>query len=486
MEESTSRHIPRLRVLNEEQLRRIHEAALVVMEGTGLIIKHGEAQNLLEKAGAKVEEERVRIPRSLVDWAIDTAPSHLTIYDQKGNPALRLGERNPGFGSGPTTPYTIDVETGERRKVVAHDVGRAARLMDALENIDFVMSMGLISDCLKGLEDLYEFRELLFHTHKPLCGWGYNRRSYALIRDMAIAVKGTLEKLQQEPFYILYSEPSTPLLHTKEALEKVLFMAEHRLPMVHTSGAAAGGVAPVTLAGLMVVCTAEVLTGILIAQLKNPGTPCLFGYAAHIMDMKTTICSYGCPEHALGQAATVDQAQFYQLPSWGYAGCSDAKILDGQVAVESTFHNLMTGLSGANFAHDVGFLESGMTSSLTSLVLNNEIIGMVKRILAGIDTSDEALAVAVIEEIGPQGNFLAHPHTAENFKKVWYPELLDRNSYDQWKIKGAATLEERVQERTTAILKNHQPEELPEETRAVINAIVLAQEEELVNKRGKG
>ncbi len=480
---SEERKIPELRVLSKGQLDRINRATMEVLERTGLIIKHPEALALLEEAGAWVEGERVRIPRSLVEWAIDRAPSTLTLYNQQGEVAVRFGHRQPGFGSGPTTPYTIDLETGQRRKVVEEDIGRAARLVDALENIDFAMSMGLVSDCMEGLEDLYEFRQLLFNTDKPICGWGYNRDNYQLIRDMAVAVKGSLERLQQQPFYILYSEPSTPLLQTEESLDKLLFMAENRLPMVHTSGAAAGGVAPVTMAGLMVISSAEVLSGLLIAQLKNPGTPCLFGYATHIMDMKTTICSYGCPEHALGQAATVDQAEYYGLPSWGYAGCSDSKIMDGQVAVESTMHDLMTALSGANFAHDVGFIDSGMTSSLSSLVLNDEIIGMVKRIKAGIDTSDEALAVDLIDEIGPQGNFISHPHTADNFKDVWYPELMDRQSYDQWQAQGSLSLEERVKKQTIKLLAEHQPRELSQQVKEEIDSMVKHRCKELLSER---
>lgn len=477
MERRGPHHIPYLRVLNEEQLHRIHRATLEVLERTGIIVKHPEALHLLREAGAWIDGERVRIPRSLVEWAIDAAPSSLTLYDQRGRPAIRFDHRQASFGSGPTTPYTLDIETGERRKVVEEDIKRAATLIDALEHIDFVMSMGLVSDCPKGLEDLYEFRQMLYYTDKPLCGWGYNQRHYGLIRDMAVVIKGTLEKLQQEPFYVLYSEPSTPLLQTEESLEKILFMAENRLPMVHTSGAAAGGVAPVSLAGVMVISSAEVLSGILIAQLKNRGTPCLFGYATHVMDMKTTICSYGCPEHALGQAATVDQALYYGLPSWGYAGCSDAKTIDGQVAVESTVHDFMTLLSGANFAHDVGFIESGMTSSLASLVLNNEIISMVKRIKEGIDTSDEALAVDIIHEVGPQGNFLSHSHTVKNFQRVWYPELMDRQNVHQWEMGGAKTLEERVIERAKKILKEHTPKRLKKEVQQRIDSIVEGQKD---------
>jgi len=482
MEEAQRRLIPHLRVLSDYQLERIHNATVEVLERTGIIVKHPEAIQLLKDAGAWVDGERVRIPRALIEWAIDAAPSSLTIYNQKGEPAIRLAGRVPHYGSGPTTPYTLDLNTGEKRKVVEEDIKNTAKVVDYLNNIDYTMSMGLISDCPEGTEDLHEFRQLIFNTNKPICAWGYDRENYETIKNMGIAIKGSLAKLQQEPFYVLYSEPTTPLMHSEEALEKLLFMAENRLPMVHTSGATAGGVAPVSLAGIMVVSSAEVLSGLLIAQLKNKGTPCLFGYATHIMDMKTTICSYGCPEHALGQAATVDQADYYNLPSWGYAGCSDSKIMDGQVAVESTMHDLMTALSGANFAHDVGFIESGMTSSLPSIVLNNEIIEMVKRIKQGIDTSDEALAVEAINDIGPQGNYLTHQHTMDRFRDVFYPELIDRQNYDKWKDAGAKSLEERVLEKTREIVKTHKPEELPDEVKEDINNLVENAVQKIVEK----
>jgi len=464
--------IPHLKVLNDNQLLRIHSATMEVLEKTGIIVKHPEAIELLKEAGAWIDGEKVKIPRSLIEWAIDAAPSNITLYNQLGEAAIRLNGRNAHYGSGPTTPYTFDVETGEKSKVVEKDIANAARVVDKLDNLDYAMSMGLISDRPEGTEDIYEFKQMLLNTNKPLCAWGYNRKNYETIKDMAVAVKGSLAKLQQEPFYVLYSEPNTPLLQSKEAMEKLLFMAEHRLPMVHTSGGTAGGVAPVSLAGIMVVSSAEVLSALLIAQLKNQGTPCLFGYATHVMDMKTTICSYGCPEHALGQAATVDQAEYYDLPSWGYAGCSDSKVLDGQVAVESTMHDLLTGLSGANFAHDVGFMESGMTSSLPAIVLNNEIIDMVKVIKKGIDTSDDALAVDVIDEIGPQGHYLNHSHTMERFKDVWYPDLLDRQNYDKWKASGEKTLAERVKEKTKDIVNNYKPQPLADEVEEEIKEIV--------------
>lgn len=480
---SNNRMIPRLRVLNDDQLLRIHNATMEVLEKTGIIIKHPEALKLLEDAGACVDGEKVKIPRSLIEWAVNAAPSTLTIYNQLGEPAIRLNDRNAHYGSGPTTPYTLDVETGEKRKVVEKDIANAARIVDKLDNIDYAMSMGLISDQPEGTEDIHEFKQLLLNTNKPICAWGYNRENYETIKKMAVAVKGSLTKLQQEPFYVLYSEPNTPLMQSKEAIEKLLFMAEHRLPMVHTSGGSAGGVAPVTLAGIMVVSSAEVLSALLIAQLKNKGTPCLFGYATHIMDMKTTICSYGCPEHALGQAATVDQAEYYGLPSWGYAGCSDAKVFDSQVAVESTMHDLLTGLSGANFAHDVGFIESGMTSSLASIVLNDEIISLVKVIKEGIDTSDEALAVDVIDEIGPQGNYLKHEHTLEHFKDVWYPDLIDRQNYNKWESTGAKSLEERAREKTRDIIKSYQPEPLPDKTKKKIQEIVKKDCEKIISNK---
>ncbi|GAH32243.1 unnamed protein product, partial [marine sediment metagenome] len=204
-------------------------------------------------------------------------------------------------------------------------------------------------------------------------------------------------------------------------------------PIIHTPCIQSGASAPVTLAGALVSANAENLSSLVIAQLKREGVPFLMGGVLTIMDMRDAMMPYGAPELSLALSGFMDIAHYYGVPTWGTAGCSDSKLPDEQAAVEATFSCLFSMLSGANLVHDVGYLESGKTGALETIVMADEIIGYIKRIARGIEVNEETLAVDVIKEIGPGGNFLVHPHTLRNFRKeLWEPDLSDRQTLSKW------------------------------------------------------
>ena len=278
--------------------------------------------------------------------------------------------------------------------------------------------------------------------------------------------------------FVAYLEPTTPLVHTKAAVEKVLFAAERRVPMIYTPGVMSGATGPVTLAGSLVVAVAEFLTGMVIAQLRRAGAPMIMGGMASPMDMRTTVFTYGSPELHLMSAALTDIAHWLKLPMFSAAGCSDSKTLDEQAAAEASLSIMAAGLSGANLIHDVGFLESGLLGSPEMVVLCDELVGMVKRFLRGVEVNDETMAVDVIRDVGPGGNFLAHDHTVRHLRKeLWFPQLIDRDRYEPWRQAGSATMGDRVRQRVRDILATHEVPPLPEEVDARINRIVLAADE---------
>jgi trimethylamine--corrinoid protein Co-methyltransferase len=181
------------------------------------------------------------------------------------------------------------------------------------------------------------------------------------------------------------------------------------------------------------------------------------------MDPRNAIHPYASPEHVILQAAAKDMAQHYRIPTWGRAGCTDSKTLDQQAGFEAGYEILMQALSGENLIHDVGYLESGLTASLDSIVMCDEMIGAVKRVISGFELSDEALALDIIDNVGPQGHFMTEAHTLEHFRKeTWIPRLVDRSSYQHWVEKGRTTLLDRSRKRVKEILEKHQTEPLPE------------------------
>lgn len=442
---------PVFRCLSSQQIHQIHRATLEVLERTGVEIYDEEAQGLLRQAGAHITGVKVRFPASLVEWAIESAPNSVKIWSRNGLPALDLSSTNVYFGPGPSCPYVLDIYSGQRRLVEKKDLADYARLCEGLENIDFMMSMGILADRPE-ISDLQEFSAMVLNTKKPIVAWAWNDQGAQDILDISLAFRKDLEDLRQRPFYLFYCEPTAPLRHTKEALQKLLFTAERGLPLIYGAGPVGGASAPVTLEGMILEGNAEVLSGLVIAQLKRAGTPFIFGSGTGPLDMSTMTVAYGAPEFMLGQAVFAELARFYGIPSWGFGGCSDSKVPDEQMSIQSTLWNLVSALSGANLVHDVGFIESGMTGSKEALVINDEIIGMLKRLLGGIKFSEEEFALDTIHEVGPGGNFLGTEHTFKHFRENWDPGLTDRSTYETWVAKGKTTLGWRAREKAKELL----------------------------------
>jgi trimethylamine--corrinoid protein Co-methyltransferase len=335
------------------------------------------------------------------------------------------------------------------------------------------MSLGLTSDVPIYSYDRHQAAAMLRNTTKPLCLTAMSRQALSDITEMYYLLRGGREAFEVNPGFIIYLEPTTPLVHGKAALEKLMFAATRRIPAIYTPCPIVGATSPVTLAAGLALSVAEFFAGMVVAQLTKPGAPLIMGGVASPLDMRTMILTYGSPELHLLSAALADIAHWLKIPMFSTAGCSDSKIVDEQAAVDAALSILAAGLSGANLIHDVGFLDSALVGSHEMVVLSDEVIGMVKRFLAGIRVDDDTLAVDVIREVGPGGSFIAHEHTVENFRKeLWFPKLVDRSKYDAWKKKGSKTMGTRAHERVKEILATHQVPPLEEKVNAGIDRIL--------------
>lgn len=461
------------RVLSLNQIKKIHLATLEVLERTGVRIGCQEGFDLLREGGCKIEGDVVHFPPHLVEWAINSAPSQVLLWNRLGNKKLALGGRNTYFGLGPTLLNMIDLETGKRRAFKREDTANAAKVADALPNIDWVMGLGTISDVPPQYSDRFEFEAMVKNTSKPIVIWNYTKEGLKDTMEMASAVVGGKENLLKRPFLISYSEPISPLTGDRAATEKLLLAAEYGVPIIHTPCIQSGASAPVTLAGALVSANAENLSSLVIAQLKRKGTAFLMGGVITIMDMRDAQMSYGAPELSLALSGFTDIAHYYGVPTWGTAGCSDSKLPDEQAAVEATFSSLFSMLSGANLVHDVGYLESGKTGALEMIVMVDEILGYIRRITRGIEVNEETLAIDAIEEVGPGGHFLAHSHTLRNFRKeLWQPDLSDRQTWSKWVEGGKKRMEDRTREKTQLILKTHTPAPLSSQAEEKIQEVI--------------
>ncbi|MCS7259526.1 MAG: trimethylamine methyltransferase family protein [Anaerolineae bacterium] len=473
--------LPRLHMLDAAQCEQIHAAALEVLRRTGVRVHQDEALRLLKDAGAYVcDTNLVKIPAALVEWALQQAPSYIGLCARGSDQVVAsLAGRNVSFGPGSDCPNYLDPRTGQKRRFTTQDVIDCIRLVDALPQLSFVMSMGIPSDIparetggARPNTYRHQFALMLEHTVKPIVFVCDDRADCEAITAMAAAAAGGLERLQINPTLLLYSEPTSPLQHSRTATEKLLFMAEHRLPVVHSPAPMMGGTAPASLAGGLVLGTAEVLSSLVIHQLKHAGAPFVFGSGLHHMDMKTTISVYGAPEFQLARIAVAEMGRYYGLPTWGYAGHSDSNVMDEQAAADAAMSVLVALLTGTNLVHDVGYLEAGLTTSPEMIVFTAEMIDFGRQMLQGIPLDAEAMALEVIHRVGPGGDYLSDAHTLEHFRAFWQPALFDRRRAEAWQAAGSKRLGERLRDRTLSLMESHRPQPLPDAVKAEIQHIL--------------
>jgi trimethylamine--corrinoid protein Co-methyltransferase len=469
-----------LRVLTDRQIEDIHLASLEVLSRTGVVVEHEGARRLLARAGAALDGDLVRIPPGLVKEALSSAPERVLLHNRRGEPAVDLGADRSYFGTGSDTPTYVDPYSGELKNTDRESVRTVARLCDALPNMDFVMSMGIARERPGTSSFVHQFAAMMEGTVKPIVFTAQGEKDIRPIHEITLSsAGGDAALLAVQPRCLLYTEPVSPLVYTRDAMEMVLFCAENSVPVTVPSGMMAGATGPVTLAGAIAQANAETLAALTVLQLARPGSPYVYGGNVSVMDMRTSLFTYGAPEFHLAFAAFTDLGHHYKLPIWGLAGASDAKALDAQAAAEAAYEILLARLSGNNLVHDVGYLNTGLTASMELIVLCDEIIEYTNRIARGIEVSERTLALDVIHEVGPRGHFLESEHTLENFRQnIWQPKLFERNSYEAWKLAGAKDLFAKLNERVREILDSHRTDPLPAEAQAKI-AEVLADRERL-------
>ncbi|MFW6104797.1 MAG: trimethylamine methyltransferase family protein [Candidatus Bipolaricaulota bacterium] len=468
---------PRFNILSEDDKEQLYDGALEILQHTGMRVDHEEARSIFAGAGARVEDNMVYLPPNLVNDAVEKAPKKVLIYDRNGELSMRLGGTNSYFGSGTDVPRTLD-KNGEMRNPRPEDLAEWAKICDYLDNIDFSSPTGLLRDEPENIQDILEARQIISTTTKPMMFCSWDDQGTKDIFDMAAIAVGGKEQLKAKPYILHYIEPVTPLSHSKEVMAQTIFGAKNNLPTIYTPMPSGGAVSPMTFAGSIALGLAESLTGITLGQLVNEGAPMITGGIYSILDMKTSSFVYGGPEFLLMNGAVAEMSNYLELPMFGTAGVTDSKQVDAQAAIEATLNIATQSLVGANLIHDVGYLSSGLLYSYDHLVMSDEIIGMVKRIMKGIDTSGDRIPLDLINEIGPKGNFLNTSHTMDNFKEEhWQPSLMDRTNFDAWEKNGSKTMGDRISEKTAEILETHEPPLLEQSKQDKLDEIIEEERE---------
>ncbi len=446
------------RNLHQDQIDILHNASLEIMDRTGMRFFDQEALDLFKKAGADLSDGNlVRIPSHLVEWALSTVPRNVAIFDRNRQKSMLLGGDRTYFGVGSDCMSIYDLETGKHRKALHRDVINGVRLVDALPNMDFVMSMFLPSDVPHKSYERHQMSAMLQESTKPIIFVGVEEDSTIMAIEMAAAVAGDLQTLQQYPFIINYVNVVSPFHHNEESLRRMLYAAERNLPTIYAPGSIRGTLAPMTAAGAMALYNASQLAGLVLSQLKREGAPfILCGRDGGFMDMRTLVTLYSAPDAG---PYGWDLARHYRVPTFT-AACTDAKVFDAQAAAETALTLFERTLNGANIIHDLGYLDCAMTGSLELVVFCNEVIEWIKRYWQPFEITEESLALDLIHETGPDGHFLETDHTLRHVRDMWVPALFDRSDYDTWSSNGSLTFQQKTNQKVLEIIRTHRAEPL--------------------------
>jgi len=459
---------PFYRGLTDEQCRLIHCASLEILERTGVLLYYQPAIDLLKKAGCLVEENRVRIPAHLAEWALRTAPSRITLYDRSGNPVMPLGDRISTFGTGSDCLNILDHRTGQRRKALLQDVVEGIRVADAMPHIDFIMSMFLPGDAPVAAE-VRQMQVMLTYSAKPICFVTYEWEGTAEIIEMIEVAVGGAERLRINPTAILYLNPTSGFRHNEAALRKLMYVAERHLPCVYWPEVGRGLTAPITFAGGMACSNAGHLAGLVIAQLVSEGAPVALCTAVPFtLDMKTMVVPYADPDC---KAFGLEMSRYYKLPAFNWGGMSDSKLLDEQAVMEATLTLFAATLNGGNLIHDVGYMESGLMGSLEMVVICDEIISWLKAFMQGLEINEDTLALDLIHQHALSGDFLGTEHTLHHVRESWGPRLVDRQNCEKWLESGGTSMRARARAKIDEILGPEPERILPPEVEQKIKEI---------------
>lgn len=469
-----SPQLPHLQILSQTDKEQIYAAALQILDEIGMRILHPDVLTLLQRAGCSVTGTIVKIPAELVNAALKSVPHNILMYNREDKPAMELGGDRSYFGTGSDLMYNFTPgDSSIRETCTLEHVKQAARVADALPNLDFIMSFAHPSEIPAYRAYLASFAAMAESSVKPIVCTAAERDDLAAMWDIARIIRGSEKALAEHPYFVYYGEPISPLKHPSESLDKLLFCAEKRIPAIYSPAPLSGSNAPITIAGHVAQGLAECFCGLVIHQLTNEGAPFIMGMGPAVLDMATSQSSYNAPEYYMAYMAMIEMSHYFDLPCWGYAGHSDSQIPDEQAALESGMITFIASMCGANLNHDVGYLNFGLTGSLEMMVVGDEIISLVRRMKQGIPVNEETLAIDVIREVGHDGHHLVHPHTLKHLRSTqWRPKLINRKGYEQWEREGSLTLLDHARKSLQRILDTHQPTPLSDEQQHLIHQIV--------------
>lgn len=459
---------PKLNLLSDELVTQIIEEGFALLMNPGIQIKNDEALSLLVDAGAEVDMENkiAKIPEKIARQALDSSPSEFYLYDLDGNQVVHYGGDSVQFDPGSGGITILDSETQKQRQALTEDYVKFIKLVEMLPQVDAQSTAFITSDVPEEIGDLYRLYLALNYMRKPIITGAFEKETWWTMKDMLVAVVGSEKDLVEKPVAVFDACPSPPLKWSDITCQNLIDCAKTKIPAQLISMPLAGANSPVTLAGAVVQHTAESLSGVIINQLANPGAPIVWGGSPATFDMRKGTTPMGAIGTWMINIAYVQIGKEFNLPTHSYLGMSDAKIVDAQCGLESS-SAFFAALAGANMVSGAGMMDFESCLSYEKLVVDAEIIGMAKRLIAGIDGRQTPIALEIMQELGHKGNFLSHPHTKKWFRKELYipSEVIDRDTLEAWEKKGAKSTWDRAQDRVKSLLAQYQPSPISDQVK---------------------
>jgi trimethylamine---corrinoid protein Co-methyltransferase len=467
-----NRKISALDYLEKDELEQIHKAVLSVLEKNGIEFYSDEARKILQKGGARVEGEKVFFPPEMVMEQVGLAPSEFTLHARNPENSVVIGGQNtvhaPGYGS----PYVMDHVQNARRNATYDDYVAFTKLAGNSENIDVVGGVLVEpNDIEDNLRHAKMFQAAVKYTDKCLMGSAMGGKKAQDSVDMASIIFGGIENVRKNPALISLINTNSPLEFDPRMLDALMVYARNNQPVIIAALAMTGTTSAVTLAGSLVQQTAEILSGVVLAQLINPGTPVVFGSASSIVDLRTGNLAIGSPESVKMFSVIAQLARFYGLPSRGGGSLTDAIIPDSQSGFESMMVLMTSVLSGLNFIlHSVGLLENYMTMSYEKFIIDDEMLGMIRNFADRFPVNEDTLAVDTIINVGSGGNYISEEHTFRHMKDMRIPVISSRQNYA-----GATELTDtaqRAHEFCKKVLQDYKSPGLDEKVETELNKFI--------------
>ena len=469
-------HGGQLRFVSEAGLDAIRRAVLEVLDEVGVRVTHRPALEVMEAHGCRVDFQKnvVRTPEHVLRKCLSTSPSRFTLHARDPRWDLRVDQQNVYTIGGSSALFVVGLD-GVRRPATLRDLADLTRLQDALENLHVMHGIVNPQDISQEGFDRILFSTVMANTSRSYYSQALGAQGVRDQVEMASLIAGSTAAFNERPFFTIVLCLVSPLMHPPIRTEELMECARLGVPLYIEADALPGATTPVTLAGTLVEQSANILTGVCLAQMVRPGLPCIYSLASGIMDMSTGNYSGGAPETQILHAASVQVAHSFNLPCQAGTGI-EATVPDAQMGYERGLQVLTCALAGADFVHlSVGMLEQMLTSSYESCVIDDEILGAAFRIVRGMEVDQESIALDLIKRVGIGGEYLGEEHTARHLREVtWFPTLTNRERWDNWSAAGGKDMRQRGIEKARRILEEHRPRHLESKTAVELDRMARA------------